>query len=159
MRDKMQTLKISGKTGKSLLVLGELIKNIQKYCNGKKPVIITDENVFRLYKKELSGFEVIQIGLGENAKTLETVEKRLKRSVQAVGTVRFNPFRGDGSGGNQSFASAFVSEKGDGVVISSIYSRDLVGIYAKPVENGVSRFELTQEEKEAVTKARETANA
>src|SRR3989344_9594750 len=36
---------------------------------------------------------------------LETVEKRLSRSVQAVETIRFNPFKGVGEGGNQSFST------------------------------------------------------
>ncbi len=89
----------------------------------------------------------------EIEKYLRTVEKRLNRSVQGVSTVRFQAFRGVGDGGNQSFATAFINEKGDGVVISSIYSRDIVGIYAKPIENGKSRFELTDEEKDAVTRA------
>ena len=35
------------------------------------------------------------------------VEKRLQRSVQAVETIRFNPFKGIGEGGNQSFSTAF----------------------------------------------------
>jgi len=84
---------------------------------------------------------------------LHAVEKRLKRSVQGVGTVRFQAFKGTGDGGNQSFASAFINEKGDGVVISSIYSRNIVGVYAKPVSGGAATFELTPEEKEALGRA------
>lgn len=84
---------------------------------------------------------------------LRLVEKRLSKAVQGIGTIRFQAFKGIGDGGNQSFASAFVNEKGDGLILSSIYSRDLVGIYAKPLEKGSSRFELSQEEKDAVAKA------
>lgn len=86
-------------------------------------------------------------------KYLRNVEKRLTKALQGVGTVRFQAFKGGGEGGNQSFASAFVNEGGDGVIISSVYSRNLVGIYAKPLEKGSSRFELSQEEKDAVAKA------
>lgn len=84
---------------------------------------------------------------------LRGVEKRLKKSVQGIHTVRFQAFKGIGDGGSQSFASAFVNEKGDGVVISSIYSRDLVGIYAKPISNNKATFELTIEEKQALEQA------
>ena len=70
--------------------------------------------------------------------------------------VRFNPFSGDGSGGNQSFAAAFLDEKGSGVVLSSLYARDRVGLYAKPIEKGASSFELTKEEKEALERAQES---
>lgn len=85
---------------------------------------------------------------------LEAAEKRIRRSVQGVGTVRFNPFKGTGAGGNQSFATAILNEDGDGVVLSSLYSRERVSVYAKPVENYKSEYELTQEEREAIEKAK-----
>jgi hypothetical protein len=87
---------------------------------------------------------------------LENVEKRLGRSIQGIGTVRFNPFRGNGEGGNQSFASSFLNEKGDGVIISSLYSRDHVSVFSKPVKEYKSEYELTQEEKDSMEKAKQS---
>jgi hypothetical protein len=84
---------------------------------------------------------------------LETVETRLNKNIQSVETVRFNPFKGTGDGGNQSFATTLINEKGDGVVISSLYTRDRVSVYAKPVKKFVSEFELSEEEKESLVKA------
>jgi hypothetical protein len=86
---------------------------------------------------------------------LEHVERRLRRSLQGTSTVRFNPFKGTGSGGNQSFASAFLDEVGDGLVLSTLYARDHVSVFGKPVKKFTSEFELTVEEKEAVKSARE----
>ncbi|MFA6338722.1 MAG: DUF4446 family protein [Candidatus Paceibacterota bacterium] len=86
---------------------------------------------------------------------LTSSEKRLQNSIRAVETVRFNPFKGAGEGGNQSFATAFISEKGDGVVFSSLYSRDRVNVFAKGIANSQSEFELTAEEKEAIKRAKE----
>jgi len=86
---------------------------------------------------------------------LTTVEKRLKKSVQSVHTVRFNPFKGNGGGGNQSFATAFLTEEGDGVVVSSLYSRENVSVYSKPVKGHASEYELSDEEREALEKAKE----
>jgi hypothetical protein len=74
------------------------------------------------------------------------VEKRLHRSIQAIETVRFNPFKGTGEGGNQSFSTALMSERGDGVIVSSMYSRDRVSIFSKPLSKFQSEFELTDEE-------------
>jgi hypothetical protein len=89
---------------------------------------------------------------------LATVEMRLKKSVQGVHTVRFNPFAGStGSGGNQSFATAFINEQGNGVVISSLYARDHVSIFAKPIMKGTSDFELSEEEVQAVKEAQKMA--
>ena len=100
-----------------------------------------------------SSLKELQTFKNEVENYLTTVEKRLKKSVQAVETVRFNPFKGSGAGGNQSFATAFLTEDKDGVVVSSLYSRERVSIYAKPVKSGQSEFELSDEEKEALVKA------
>ncbi|OHA89123.1 MAG: hypothetical protein A2653_02825 [Candidatus Zambryskibacteria bacterium RIFCSPHIGHO2_01_FULL_43_25] len=86
------------------------------------------------------------------------VEARLKRSVQSIETVRFNPFKGTGDGGNQSFSTAFLNEKGDGVVISSLHSRDRVSVFSKPVKKFGSEFEMTQEEKGVIEQAKESVS-
>lgn len=82
------------------------------------------------------------------------IEKRLKRSVQAVDTLRFNPFKGTGEGGSQSFSTSFVSENGNGVVISSLYSRDRVSVFSKPLQKFESTYELTPEEKEVISNSK-----
>jgi hypothetical protein len=86
----------------------------------------------------------------ESSLYFKNIEKRLHRSLQAIETIRFNPFKGTGDGGNQSFSTAFVSEDGDGVVISSLYSRDRVSVFSKPLKKFESNFELTEEEKEVI---------
>ncbi len=86
---------------------------------------------------------------------LKNVERRLRSSVRGISTVRFNAFKGSGAGGNQSFATAFLNEEGNGVVFSSLYARDRMSIFAKPVEKHTAHFELTEEEQEALKKARE----
>ncbi len=85
---------------------------------------------------------------------LAEVERRLRKSVQSVHTVRFNPFKGSGGGGNQSFSTAFVNEEGDGVIISSLYSREHVSIFSKPVKKHSSEFELSEEESESLEAAK-----
>lgn len=74
------------------------------------------------------------------------IEKRLNRSIQSVETIRFNPFKGTGDGGNQSFSTVFLDETGRGVVISSLHSRDRISIFSKPITEFKSDFELTEEE-------------
>ena len=64
----------------------------------------------------------------------------------------FDPFQN--AGGQQSFATALVSEKGDGVVVSGIHSRDGVRVYAKPIERFESKRELSNEEHEAIRDAK-----
>ncbi len=85
---------------------------------------------------------------------LEEVENRLSGAARGIHTVRFNPFSGNGSGGNQSFATAFLDEKLDGVIISSLYSRERVSVFSKPIVAGGSEYELTVEEVEALEGAK-----
>jgi hypothetical protein len=85
---------------------------------------------------------------------LTSVENRLKKSVQSIHTVRFNPFKGTGSGSNQSFSTAFLNENGDGVVISSLYARDHVSVFSKPVKGHNSEFELSEEERNSLELAK-----
>ena len=86
---------------------------------------------------------------------LQNVEIRLKNSIQSVHTIRFNPFQGTGEGGNQSFATAFLNENGDGAVISSIYTRDRVSVFAKAIKKFNSDYGMSEEEKQALNQAKE----
>ena len=81
---------------------------------------------------------------------LGRIDKRIKKKIHGVKTLRFNPFQGTGSGGNQSFATALLDEEGDGVVISSLYSREKMSVFAKPIKGRQSEFDLTEEEKEVL---------
>ena len=46
------------------------------------------------------------------------------------------------------------NEEGDGLVISSLYARERMSVFAKPIKNGKSEYELTQEEIEVINKAK-----
>ncbi len=84
---------------------------------------------------------------------LVDAEKRIERSIQAVETIRFNPFKGSGEGGSQSFATALLNEHGNGVVLSGLYSRDRISIFSKPIEKLKSEYTLTGEEEDVVARA------
>lgn len=91
----------------------------------------------------------------EVEKYLKLAEARMRGAVSGIGVVRFNPFEGTGQGGNQSSAIALIDEHGGGVVLSTLYSRDRVAVYTKPLVGGESAFELTREEKAAIAEAKE----
>jgi 3-dehydroquinate synthase len=72
----MQTITINTPTGQSKVLLGEKIGNFKKYLpEGKKVVILTDENIQKYYKEHLDGFPIVQLGLGEKHKTIQTLEQ------------------------------------------------------------------------------------
>lgn len=119
---------------------------LKKLFGGKKPNNM--ENLLADIKKELERLGNNQV---ETGKYLALVEKRLNMSVRNISVVRFNPFKEAGS--NQSFAIALLDERGNGAVISSLYSREKVNVYAKSIKNGQSEYQLTAEEKEAINQA------
>ena len=85
-------------------------------------------------------------------KEIILINSKLKKSVRGLETLRFNPFPDQGS--NQSFAVSMLNEEGDGLVFSSLYARERMSVFAKPIKNGKSEYELTEEEKEVLQKAK-----
>lgn len=91
-------------------------------------------------------------------KKVETLEEENKRidaialkSMQRVGVVRFSAFEGIGS--DLSYAVAILDSKNNGVILSSIFGREDSRCYAKPIVNGTSTYQLTDEEKQAIEEA------
>lgn len=69
----MQIFEIHGQRSASRILVGEVLANLPKHLPGGKVVIITDENVKRLYGDAFSQYPTITIGLGEGHKTLDTM--------------------------------------------------------------------------------------
>lgn len=74
------------------------------------------------------------------------------KSLHKFSVIRFNPFRD--IGGDQSFSLAMLDSKNNGIVLSSLYSRDGVRVYAKSIKKGIcEKHQLTEEEKHAISLA------
>lgn len=80
-------------------------------------------------------------------------DQTLKHAMQWTGLIRFNPFRD--TGGNQSFAWAIVDGHGNGIVLSSLHSREGTRVYAKPLNRWESPYSLTDEEQQAIDRAQQ----
>ena len=81
------------------------------------------------------------------------LEKQINRCSQKIGMVRYNAF--DDVGSDLSFALAVLDNENNGFVLNAIYARNSNNIYAKPIEDGNSRYTLSEEEIKAVSKAKE----
>jgi len=77
-----------------------------------------------------------------------SLEKELPRDIRRVGLIRYNPFSDAGS--DQSFALALLNDQNDGIVLSSLYGREMNRVYAKLIRQGKSQYQLTDEEKKAI---------
>jgi hypothetical protein len=120
---------------------------LKRFLRGKSAMSL--EEVITMLGKQVSDTDRTNEEIKQH---LISMEERLQHSVQHVKTIRFNPFHGEGQGGNQSFATAFLDEHGNGAVLSTLYARDKVGVYAKPIVKYTSEYELTAEEKESLAK-------
>jgi hypothetical protein len=87
------------------------------------------------------------------AKQARSLELSGYLAFQHLGMLRFNPFHD--TGGDQSFAVALADGNGNGVVLSSLHARDVTRVYAKPLQSWESAYSLTDEEKRAITLARQ----
>jgi uncharacterized protein DUF4446 len=94
-------------------------------------------------------------GLGDRVDALNKLHHELdalsQRTIQKVAVIRYNPF--SDTGGDQSFAIAMLDSLGNGVVLSSLHSRTDTRVFAKPVQGGRSKFQLSDEEQDAIKKA------
>lgn len=139
--------------GICVLLIGWIVRleiKIKRLLGGSSAHSLEDSIVNA--KKDIEDLKVFK---KDSLGYFNTVESRLGRSIQSIETVRFNPFKGTGEGGNQSFATSFVSENGDGVVVSSLYSRERVSVFSKPLHAFESTFDLTEEEQSVVSKSRQ----
>ncbi len=84
------------------------------------------------------------------------LENKTQKCIQKVGIVRYNAYKDTGS--DLSFAVCLLDEKNDGIVLNGIYARDMSNIYAKPLENGISKYKVTPEEQEAIDRAMNEGN-
>ena len=104
------------------------------------------------FKEILSQFKNLEKDFEKISEELENLKKENKFSIQKVGLVRFNPF--SEVGGNQSCSFALLDGNDSGFVITSLYTREGNRVYGKPIKNGQSEYLLSEEEKEAINKAK-----
>ena len=125
------------------LEVSRLKKNAQILFAGKKATDLEDVILGQIEKNTRIEEAIIALRDAD-----QRIMHTLSYAVQKVGMIRFNPF-GE-VGGNQSFAVALLDNYNSGVIILSLYSRDGVRIYAKPVKEGKSEYQLSKEEEDAL---------
>ncbi len=103
--------------------------------------------------------------LADQLKRLKATEKHLGKldeayrrlaatsslASQKISIVRFNPFAD--TGGDQSFVLAVLDAMDSGYVLTSIHGRGGTRVYVKPIDNGKSKYPLSQEEQQALSQA------
>ena len=120
-------------------------KFMNKLGNGNNLEEMMKEYIKRVNTVEAKNEEIISY--------CKVIDENIRRCSQKIGLVRYNAFKDTGS--DLSFTLAILDDYNNGVVLNGIYARDSSNIYAKPVENGQSKYVLSNEEKEAINRAME----
>lgn len=82
---------------------------------------------------------------------LKDIKKNLKITYQKKGLVKYDAFRE--MSGALSYSLALLDKENNGVLITSMYSREGCYTYAKDIENGNCKLNLSEEETEALKQA------
>ncbi|HOC53667.1 MAG TPA: DUF4446 family protein [Candidatus Pacearchaeota archaeon] len=112
----------------------------------KKKKLQTLEQAIEYIKKLETRIDAIQ-------EELYKEKEKNNLALRKLGILRYNPFKE--SGGDQSFSLALLEENDNGFVITSIYTNEGVRVFAKPIIKGESKYQLSEEEKEVIKKAKD----
>ena len=131
----------------SVINLKKLRTSYSKFMNK----LGNGNNLEEMLQNYIKKVETVEARNEEIISYCKIIDDNIKRCSQKIGIVRYNAFKDVGS--DLSFALAILDDYNNGVVLNGIYARDSSNIYAKPIENGTSKYILSEEEKEAVNRA------
>lgn len=134
------------------LKLSKLKKRYERFTGGEE---IHSENLENMLYEYNENVKKSNETYGKVLSMIQEIDDEMKWCTQKIGVIRYNPF--DEMGGNLCYAVAILDGKDNGVVLNGIHSRNGTFTYAKPIERGVSPYVLTEEELQALEKAKENA--
>ena len=129
------------------LLLGITIGRIKKLTRGNSA-----QSLESIIKENNALILDLRLKVKQQAEEIITIQKDAMNTLQNVNVIRFNPFKE--TGGSQSFVVALTDKNNNGVVISSLYARERVNIFAKPIIAGGSEYTLSKEEQEALNQSK-----
>lgn len=122
--------------------LGKIKKNQESIGGGSRSL---EETVI----EQAKNLKVLDKDIHELYNISNQINSLALKSLHKVGMIRFNPF--NDIGGDQSFAIALLNGKSNGLVISSLYTKDGARIFSKAIKAGkTEKHPLTEEEESAI---------
>ncbi len=131
--------------GLSFVFIAHLYKKIKRITAGSHGSF---EEIIGEVQTKLTDYEEFKEKIRDAHITLNEKASSIKGCLDCYS---FKAFDGLG-GGKNSFVTAFLNEHGDGILLSTIDTRERVNIFAKPIEAWQSERTLTDEEQEVLTK-------
>ena len=104
----------------------------------------SNNNLEEMLLQRLNSIEDAKENSEKALKECEKLEIKMKDCIQKVAIMRYKAFENVGS--DLSFSIAMLDDRNDGVILTGIYGRQESTTYAKPIDKGISRYDLSEEE-------------
>lgn len=124
----------------------ELEKKYRKFMRG-----INTKNLETLVVDYLDKIDGVGDNINNIKNDIEQIDNYLKKCVQKTAVIRYKAF--DNVGSDLSYSIAFLDRDDNGVILTGLYGRNQSTAYAKPIDKGISRYDLSKEEIEVLNKA------
>jgi hypothetical protein len=130
----------------SLKSISRLENKYRKLSRG-----IENKNMEEIINGYLDKVEEVEKEGNEIKALYDTMDQKLKGCLQKVSVVRYRAFEDVGS--DLSFSVAALDERNNGFVLTGLFGRNESTTYAKPIDRGISRYDLSSEEKQVLKEA------
>ncbi len=111
------------------------------------PGVKLNDKIFTDLKDIFSRVNDLETFRTANESYLNRLNESLKK-VKLVKIKKYNPYADMGVGGNQSFSLSLLDAYGNGIILTSLYSRERTRVLVKEIKNFVADQELSPEERE-----------
>lgn len=138
----------------SIILFSSVKKLEKKYKKMMRGV--NNKNLEKALNDNLDNIEKALNKSEEAISECKNISDKLKGCVNKVAIMRYKAFEDVGS--DLSFSIAILDSYNDGVIITGIYSRHDSTTYAKPIDKGISRYELSEEELHVLNEAINSKN-
>ena len=149
--DKTLTLLVFIALGLSLLSLVFSAMSPGRRRNEPEGPIQLDDALRGILEGQARSIQGLENAIRSLNGTDRRQEELIEGAVRRVGLVRYDAF--EDVGGRLSFSCALLDDHGHGVVVTSINGRQDTRVYAKPITEGMSPYNLSVEEEEAIKQA------
>lgn len=105
---------------------------------------INNTNLEHVINSNIDNIEKALKNSEDSLEQCKKISEEMKDCVNKVAIMRYKAFEDVGS--DLSFSIAILDSHNDGVILTGIYSRHDSTTYAKPIDKGISRYDLSEEE-------------
>jgi hypothetical protein len=105
----------------------------------------TKKDLTSILRQLNTSIKLASTKLENTSDRIDKLEIATKLHFQKIGFVRFNPFAD--TGGDQSFSLCLLDQNNNGIVITSLHSRNTTRLYAKEMQSAhISQNDYSEEE-------------